>query len=99
MPLVMDPAGKEVRALQRATDWHRKHVLEIGCGDGRLTLRLAGLGPRRIEALDPDPKRIRLARKNRPARYGGRIAYHVGHAERLKYPARLFDIVVFSWVL
>ena len=99
MPLVMDPAGKEVRALQTAVDWRGKRVLEMGCGDGRLTLRLAALGPGDIEALDPDPKRIGLARKNRPQNYAERIAYHVGHAERLRYPARSFDIVVFSWVL
>ena len=99
MPLVMDPAGAEVRALQKALDWRGKRVLEMGCGDGRLTLQLAALGPRSIEALDPDAQRIRLARKNLPQRYKKRIAYHIGHAERLKYPPRSFDIVVFSWVL
>ena len=99
MSLVIDPAGKELRALQRAVDWRGKRILEIGCGDGLLTLRLASLRPASIEALDPDPQRIRLARKDQPARYGKRIAYHVGHAENLKYPARSFDIVVFSWVL
>jgi ubiquinone/menaquinone biosynthesis C-methylase UbiE len=99
MPLVMDPAGTELRALQKAIDWRGKRVLETGCGDGRLTLRLATLGPRSIEALDPDPQHIRLARRNLPPRYEKRIAYHVGHAESLKYPPRSFDIVVFSWVL
>ncbi len=99
MPLVMDPAGIELHALQKAIDWRGKRVLETGCGDGRLTLRLASLGPRSIEALDPDAARIRLARKDLPQRYERRIAYHVGHAESLKYPARSFDIVVFSWVL
>jgi ubiquinone/menaquinone biosynthesis C-methylase UbiE len=99
MSLVMDPAGKEVRALQSVTNWHGKRVLEMGCGDGRLTLRLAALGPRSIEALDPDPERIRLARKNKPELYGKHISYHVGHAESLKYPPGTFDVVVFSWVL
>lgn len=99
MALVMDPAGHEIRALQKAAEWEGKRVLEIGCGDGRLTLRLAAFSPKHIEALDPDPKRIRLARRNQPARYARRIAYHVGHAEKLKYPPGTFDTVIFAWAL
>ena len=99
MSLVIDPAGKEIRALQKAAHWKGRQVLEIGCGDGRLTLRLAALGAGHIEALDPDPGRVRIARRNRPARYERRIDYHVGHAERLKYHDGLFDIVIFSWAL
>ncbi len=99
MPLVMDPVGNEIRALQEAAQWEGKRVLEIGCGDGRLTLRLAAFQPKHIEALDPDPNRIRLARKNLPARYGRRIAFHVGQAEKLRYPAEAFDTVIFAWAL
>ena len=99
MALIVDPARDEVRALRKAVNWRGKHVIEIGCGDGRLTLRLASLGPLKIEALDPDAKLIHDARKNIPDRYADRIDYHVGHAEKLKYPAGTFDIAVFSWVL
>ena len=99
MALIIDPAKNEVRALRNATYWRGKHVIEVGCGDGRLTLRLASLGPLKVEALDPDAKLIRTARKNSPKRYAQRIHYHVGHADKLKYPADMFDIGVFSWVL
>jgi ubiquinone/menaquinone biosynthesis C-methylase UbiE len=99
MPLVMDPAGNEIRALQKATSWKGKRVIEIGCGDGRLTLRLAAFGPRHIEALDADAKRLRTARRNRPPRYNKRIAYHMGDASRLRYPNDLFDIAIFAWAL
>src|SRR5512146_3300042 len=99
MPLVVDPAGNELRALRKAADWHGKRVLEIGCGDGRLTLRLASLDPRHIEALDADPHQLRLARKSLPVRYARRIAYHNGSATRLKYPSGTFEIVIFSWAL
>jgi ubiquinone/menaquinone biosynthesis C-methylase UbiE len=99
MSLAMDPAGSEIRALQKAAEWKGRRLLEIGCGDGRLTLRLAAFGPRHIEAIDPDPARIRLARRSLPARYRKRISYHSGHTDRLKYPAGEFDTVVFSWSL
>ena len=99
MVLIIDPAKDEVRALKKAIDWREKRVLEIGCGDGRLTLRLASLGPQQIEALEPDAKLIRAARKALPARYAKRIHYRVGSTAHLKFPENTFDIVVFSWVL
>ena len=99
MTLVVDPAGNEIRALLKAMEWTGKRVLEIGCGEGRLTLRLAAFRPGHIEALDPDGARLRLARKDLPARYGKRITYHLGHAEKLRYPKDQFDIVIFSWAL
>jgi ubiquinone/menaquinone biosynthesis C-methylase UbiE len=99
MPLVIDPAGSEVRALQNVIHWKKQRVLEIGCGEGRLTLRLAAFGPSHIEAIDPDVRRVRAARKNLPVRQARRISYHVGHAEHLRYPAVQFDVVVFAWAL
>ena len=99
MVLTIDPAKVEVRALERAIDWRGKRVLELGCGDGRLTLRLAALGPVRVEALEPDAKLIRAARKALPGRYAGRVRYHVGSADHTKFPDGTFDIVLFSWVL
>ena len=99
MPLVMDPTGNEIRALLKAAAWEGRQIIEVGCGDGRLTLRLAAFRPRHIEALDPDAGRIRLARRNLPARYNRRIAFHVGSAARLRYPADVFDIAIFAWSL
>ncbi len=99
MSIVMDPAEKEIRALLKAVEWRGKRILEIGCGEGRLTLRLAAFHPRHIEAVDPDEARVSLARKDRPAKYGRLISYHVGHAERLRYARNQFDIVIFAWSL
>jgi ubiquinone/menaquinone biosynthesis C-methylase UbiE len=95
----MDPAGKEIRALQRMVEWKGKRVLEIGCGEGRLTLRLAAFRPRHIEAMDPDQTKVQTARKNLPEKYRKLIRYHVAHAERLRYPREQFDIVIFAWAL
>jgi ubiquinone/menaquinone biosynthesis C-methylase UbiE len=99
MPLDVDPAGREILALKEAAVWAGKRVLEIGCGDGRLTLRLAALGPKHIEALDADAGRIRQARKNLPAPYKRHVTYHVGSALRLRHPEETFDLVLFSWAL
>ncbi|HTP01964.1 MAG TPA: class I SAM-dependent methyltransferase [Anaerolineales bacterium] len=99
MPLVMDPAEHEIITLLKAAQWDGRRVIEIGCGDGRLTLRIAALAPKLIEALDPDAARVRLARKNLPARYRKRVSYHVGHSNKLRYPGGVFDIAIFAWSL
>jgi 2-polyprenyl-3-methyl-5-hydroxy-6-metoxy-1,4-benzoquinol methylase len=98
MTLRIDPEQNEIRALKSVANWRGKDVLEVGCGNGRLTLRLARLGAN-IRAVDPDPKLIRTARKNLPERFAGRVRYQVGNAEQLKYSNDTYDLVVFSWVL
>lgn len=98
MPLIIDPDEHEIRALRSVGDWRRKQVIEIGCGSGRLTLRLARLGAS-VQALDPDASLIRAARKSLPRRFAPRVHYHVGQAEHLKAKDEAFDRAVFAWVL
>lgn len=98
MAITIDPQERELRALERVAPWRGREVLEIGCGDGRLTLRLARLGAR-IRAIDPDARLVRRARAGLPRRHARTIRYRVGRAERLPYRAREFDAVVFAWSL
>jgi ubiquinone/menaquinone biosynthesis C-methylase UbiE len=99
MVIRVDPERNELRALKEVGTWSDKKVLEVGCGDGRLTLRLAILRPKLIHAIDPNPDLIRLARKNLSSKLSKQIRYQVGSAGKLKYPSNSFDMVVFSWVL
>jgi ubiquinone/menaquinone biosynthesis C-methylase UbiE len=98
MTLRVDPERNEVRALKQALDWRDRDVLEIGCGDGRLTRRLAALGAR-VRAIDPDPALVRAARQALTPRDRERVHFRVGRAGRLEYPAAAFDAVVLSWSL
>jgi 2-polyprenyl-3-methyl-5-hydroxy-6-metoxy-1,4-benzoquinol methylase len=98
MALRIDPDKNEVHALKAMTNWRNKRVIEIGCGNGRLTRRLANLGAQ-MEAIDPDRKLIATAKKDLPVRLSDRMRFRVGSALDLKYPKQTFDIVVFSWVL
>lgn len=98
MAIEIDPEGREIAALGRVADWKGAHVLEVGCGDGRLTLRLAGLGAR-VTALDADRSLIRQARRALPKAYSRKVRYSVGSASRLRHPSQSFDLVVFAWSL
>jgi len=99
MAISMDPSGEEVRALKAIADWRDKQVLELGCGDGRLTQRLAALGPAQIEAVDPDREAVEAARQNLPVFDRPRVKFHVGRAETLKYKRGTFDTAIFAWSL
>jgi ubiquinone/menaquinone biosynthesis C-methylase UbiE len=99
MTIRVDPELNEIRALQGVAAWRGKQVIEIGCGDGRLTLRLARLGPKSIQAIDPSTDLIRAARKHLPERLTRQIRYRVASAEDLKFSSNTFDMAVFSWVL
>lgn len=98
MTIVVDPEQNEVRALERVTSWRRKDVIEIGCGDGRLTLRLARLGAF-VSAIDPDAELILTARRSLPERFAKRVRYRVGKAEHIEHPDEAFNLAVFAWAL
>jgi 2-polyprenyl-3-methyl-5-hydroxy-6-metoxy-1,4-benzoquinol methylase len=98
MTLRVDPERFEIEALETLTDWRGKRVLEIGCGEGRLTQRLARLGAD-IDAIDPDAKLVAKARKNLPKRFASRARFRTGKAEKLGHRDGWFDAVVFAWAL
>lgn len=98
MPLRIDPEENEIRAIAGVTDWRAKRVLEIGCGDGRLTRRLAELGAI-VHAIDPDASLVRAARKALPGRFAKSVRFKAGSAEPLAHRDAWFDAVIFAWAL
>ena len=70
-----------------------KTLLEVGCGDGRLTALLTAKA-QEITAIDPDESRIEVARTNIPG-----VNFLVGSGENLDFADNGFDIVLFSYSL
>ena len=99
MALRIDPKKIEIRMLKKAIDWDGKNVLEVGCGDGRLTQRILGMGVRRIMAIDTNAERIEKAKRNLPAPLKRMVTFRAVQADEIKYPISTYDIVFFSWVL
>ena len=72
-------------------------VLEVGCGPGHLSLRLAGDHGLEVTGLDLDPAMIQRARANADRHGdGGRRqpSFLVGDVAALAFPDRSFDLVV-----
>jgi ubiquinone biosynthesis O-methyltransferase len=74
-----------------------KSVLDIGCGDGVLAVRLAQQGAR-VVGIDASPAMIRAASK-RAAEAGVTVEFLIGRAESLPFRDASFDIVTAVTVL
>jgi len=90
--------GVEARLIQRLVRVKSRRVLEIGCGDGRLTLQYAPLAAD-VVAIEPDAARIRTARLAAAAEGVTNVSFRVGTAESARLAGGPFDIALFSWSL
>ena len=95
---VLDPEGAHFAALERVADFADARVLEVGCGDGRLTVPVAERAAS-VLAFDPDAAAIEAARSDLPAELAGRVTFAAASATAIEIPRSAFDIVLFSWSL
>lgn len=94
----MDPEGAHFAALERVADFAGRRVLEVGCGDGRLTEPVARRAAS-VFAFDPDEEAIDAARRTLPAELADRVTFEAASARAIDIPRAAFDIVLFSWSL
>jgi 2-polyprenyl-3-methyl-5-hydroxy-6-metoxy-1,4-benzoquinol methylase len=98
MTVQIDPEGREKETLlDFMGDLTGKRVLEVGCGNGRLTWHYAPLAAHVI-GLDPDAERISKAQQNLPLSLFGRVEFHATTIAAYQ-PPRPFDLILFSWSL
>ncbi len=95
---VLDPEGAHLAALRRLADFRGQAVLEVGCGDGRLTVGIAA-DAAKVFALDPDAAAVEKARRSLPSDLAGRVIYRAASASEIEIESASFDRVVFSWSL
>ncbi len=99
MPVRIDPEGNETDALFDLVRLDGREVLEIGCGDGRLTRRYADR-PVRVTAIDPFEEAIaraneRLAAEPLPIEFR-----HVAFEDfAAGSDADVVDVALLSWSL
>ena len=98
MAVRQDPENSEWVALQAyAGGFASKRVLEIGCGDGRITRQYAAEAAL-IHGIDPSEKKIALAREKTPIHLQNKVTFWPVGIEAFRPPEK-YDIALLSWSL
>ena len=100
MTIRSDPENNEIRALFDLVDFSGKHVLEIGCGDGRLTWRYAEAAAH-VTGIDPFEAAIGRANAHQPDMLRDQIEFnHIDFEDfAAAHESNMYDIVILSWSL
>jgi ubiquinone/menaquinone biosynthesis C-methylase UbiE len=80
----------EIKMIRHLVDLSGKRVLEIGCGDGRVTSLLAEEA-QKITAIDPDAESVERARNSVKG-----VAFKIGSGENIAESDGSFDLVLFT---
>ena len=95
--LLLGPLFRGIAADIAAAAPHGARVLEVGCGPGRLSIRLARQYGLDVTGLDLDPVMIERARANAHQAWDGTErppSFLVGDVAALGFPDESFDLVV-----
>jgi ubiquinone/menaquinone biosynthesis C-methylase UbiE len=98
MSLQKDPEGFEKKLLRKYADFKAARVLEIGCGEGRLTWKYAAATALTL-GFDPDHNALRVARADAHPDLRGRLHFMQASASAIPCPKENFDIAVLAWSL
>jgi 2-polyprenyl-3-methyl-5-hydroxy-6-metoxy-1,4-benzoquinol methylase len=93
-----DPEGVETASIGRLVDLDGLHVLEVGCGGGRLTTFVASRAAS-LYAFDPDAGNVEKAASALSTEVRDRVRFAVHAAEALDVERPRFDLALCSWSL
>ncbi len=98
MALQKDPERNETKYLHEFADFTDKRVLEVGCGEGRLTWQYAK-DTRTTIGIDPDPDALRVARIDQPYDLQNKVYFVNADSTHLPFPKETFDLAILAWSL
>jgi ubiquinone/menaquinone biosynthesis C-methylase UbiE len=93
-----DPAGVETSMIASLAPLDSKRVLDVGCGEGRLTVFAADRAAH-VYAFDPDPDRVAKARSSLTQEQMRRVRLAVHDAAALDVGRERFDLALCGWSL
>lgn len=85
-----DKSKDQVRLMRNCIEFIGKEILEIGCGNGTISILLAK-GAKTYTAVDPDPDAIAQARQ-----HDSPVTFRTGSGQALDFPDHHFDLVLFT---
>jgi len=96
--VVVDREGVETRVVHDLVDFDGARVLEVGCGDGRLTWRYAGEAAE-VLAIDVGEQKIMAAIDATPPELGEKVIFRAVDINDLEGSEDDFDVAILSYSL
>jgi 2-polyprenyl-3-methyl-5-hydroxy-6-metoxy-1,4-benzoquinol methylase len=93
-----DEAGVEAAAIEHLVALRGKRVLDVGCGDGRLTA-FAAARDATVYAFDPHQENLNAAEAALTAEQRSRVRFGAHTAEALDIARERFDLALCGWSL
>ncbi len=96
MTLQIDPERTETKYIHQFADFAGKRVIEIGCGDGRLTWRYAN-SAKFTAGIDLNAEELRVATIDRPSELP--VSFVRADSIHIPFSKEKFDIAILAWSL
>ncbi|HEX6301219.1 MAG TPA: class I SAM-dependent methyltransferase [Acidimicrobiia bacterium] len=95
MTTSIDPERTEVSVIHRLVDFSGTDVLEVGCGDGRLTWRYAEEAGS-VLALDPNEEKIERAKGATPGSLRSKVSFGTADIADVELSPDAYDVAILA---